>query len=166
MTSIPRGASRIRIGTSRLSKSNANTFVHARAHGLFLPCVSGLTSGTPLGACGTLGVSPRLIPPHSVEYPHTSLASLKYCYTASARQLSLPMSLRVVGKCTCAQSQRLWARPSVRSLAIEPNRITLSMQITSLQLLSPLFSTLFGRVSDHCPYRGKSVYVHSLELKH
>ena len=22
----------------------------------------------------------RLIPPHSVEYPHTSLASLKYCY--------------------------------------------------------------------------------------
>ena len=42
-------------------KSNANTFVRARAHGLFLP---------------------RLIPPHSVEYPHMSLASLKYCYIA------------------------------------------------------------------------------------
>ena len=29
-----------------------------------------------------LGGSPLLIPPHSVEYPHTSLASLKYCYNA------------------------------------------------------------------------------------
>ena len=81
MTSIPRGASRIQIGASRLSKSNANTFVRARAHGLFLSRVSGLTSGTPLRACGILGVSPRLIPPHSVEYPQTSLASLKYIVT-------------------------------------------------------------------------------------
>ena len=29
-----------------------------------------------------LGDPPRLIPPHSVVYPHTSLASLKYCYIA------------------------------------------------------------------------------------
>ena len=31
---------------------------------------------------GTLGVSPRLIPPHSVVKSYTHLASLKYCYTA------------------------------------------------------------------------------------
>ena len=88
MTSNPRGASRIQISTSRLTQSNANTFVRARAHGLFLPRVLGSTSGTPLGACGTLGVSPQLIPPHSVEYPHTSLASLKYCYIVSCHALS------------------------------------------------------------------------------
>ena len=35
MTSIPRGASHIRIGASRLTQSNANTFVRTRAHGLF-----------------------------------------------------------------------------------------------------------------------------------
>ena len=29
---------------------------------------------------GTLGVSPRLIPPHSVVKSYTHLASLKYCY--------------------------------------------------------------------------------------
>ena len=36
---------------------------------------------------------PRLIPPHSVVYPHTSLASLKYCYnetlSISRREWSL-----------------------------------------------------------------------------
>ena len=33
--------------------------------------MSGSTSGTSLGACGTLGMSPRLIPPHSVGKPYT-----------------------------------------------------------------------------------------------
>ena len=36
--------------------------------------------GTSLGACGTLGMSPRLIPPHSVKKPYTNLPPLKYCY--------------------------------------------------------------------------------------
>ena len=34
--------------------------------------MSGSTSGTSLGACGTLGMSPRLIPPHSVGKPYTN----------------------------------------------------------------------------------------------
>ena len=34
--------------------------------------MSGSTSGTSLGACGTLGVSPRLIPPHLFGKPYTN----------------------------------------------------------------------------------------------
>ena len=58
VTSIPRGALRIRIGASHLTKSNADTFVRARAHGLFLPRVSGSTLGTPLGGL----LQPRGVP--------------------------------------------------------------------------------------------------------
>ena len=54
------------------AKSNDNTFVHARAYRVFQPRVSGSTSGAPLGAFGTLGVPPRLIPPHSVGKPYTN----------------------------------------------------------------------------------------------
>ena len=75
---------RMRISASRLTKSNANTFVRARAYGLFQPRVSGSTS-----CVGNIpwGLRPfgwslhtRLIPTHSVGISHTSLASLKYCY--------------------------------------------------------------------------------------
>ena len=51
-------------------KSNTNTFVCARAHKVFL--TSCATSGTFLGACGTLRMSPRLIPPYSVGKPYTN----------------------------------------------------------------------------------------------
>ena len=54
------------------AKSNANTFVRARAYRVFRPCVLGSTSGAPLKAYGTLGVPPRLIPPHSVQKPYTN----------------------------------------------------------------------------------------------
>ena len=68
----------------RIFQSNANTFVRARAYGLFQPRVTGSTScvGTIPRGLRPLGWSlhTRLIPPHSLEYPHTSLASLKYCY--------------------------------------------------------------------------------------
>ena len=52
------------------AKSNANTFVHARAYRVFRPRVSGSTSGATLGAFGTLGVPPQLIPPHLVRKPY------------------------------------------------------------------------------------------------
>ena len=75
---IPRGAYRWQASQgslcayrSALRPSQKVTFVCARAHGLFLPRVSETTSGCPLG--WSL---------HTVEYPHTSLASLKYCYNA------------------------------------------------------------------------------------
>ena len=50
------------------AKSNANTFVRARARAyrVFRPRVSGSTSGAPLGAFSTLRVPPRLTPPYSV----------------------------------------------------------------------------------------------------
>ena len=54
------------------AKSNANTFVRASAFRVFQPRVSGSTSRAPLGALGTLGVPPRLIPPHSVGKPYTN----------------------------------------------------------------------------------------------
>ena len=78
----PTGGRRIRfrIGDSRptgrvaasrrIFHSNANTFVHARAYGLFQPRVSGSTScvGTIPRGLRPLGWSlhTRLIPPHSV----------------------------------------------------------------------------------------------------
>ena len=54
------------------TQSNANTFVCALAYRVFQPRVSGLTSGAPLGAFGTLGVPPWLIPPHLVGKPYTN----------------------------------------------------------------------------------------------
>ena len=47
-------------------------FVLARAYRVFRPCVSGSTLGAPLGAFGTLGVTPWLIPPHSAQKPYTN----------------------------------------------------------------------------------------------
>ena len=74
-----RGVSRIDEATPwdacPYAKSNANTFVRARAYRVFRPRVSGSTSGAPLGAFGTLGVPPRLIPPHSVGKPYTNSPS-------------------------------------------------------------------------------------------
>ena len=55
------------------AKSNANTFVRARAYRVFRPRVSGSTSGAPLRAFGTLGVPPQLIPPNLVGKPYTNL---------------------------------------------------------------------------------------------
>ena len=52
--------------------SNANTFIRARAYRVFLPRVLGSTSGASLGAFGTLGLPPWLIPPHSVGKPYTN----------------------------------------------------------------------------------------------
>ena len=40
--------------------------------GFSWPCVSGSISGPSLGACGILGMYPRLIPPHSVGKPYTN----------------------------------------------------------------------------------------------
>ena len=57
------------------AKSNANTLVRPRAYRVFRPRVSGSTSGAPLGAFGTLGVPPQLIPPHSVQKPYNNSPS-------------------------------------------------------------------------------------------
>ena len=50
-------AGRMRIGASRLTTSNANTFVRARAYGLFQPRVSGPSRGAcaPWDGPSTLG---------------------------------------------------------------------------------------------------------------
>ena len=86
---IPRGASRIGQSShgGRLICAN-QVWIVLIMHSLICssacsipPSVEGSTSGTSRGA-PPLGMSPRLIPPHSVVYPHTSLASLKYCYIA------------------------------------------------------------------------------------
>ena len=54
------------------AKSNANTFVCARAYRVFLTSCVGINLGTSLGACGNLRMSPRLVPPHSVGKPYTN----------------------------------------------------------------------------------------------
>ena len=59
------------IGASPLKKSNANTYISARVYGLY----SLVCRDQPRRP-------PRLIPLHSVVYPHTSLASRKYCYNS------------------------------------------------------------------------------------
>ena len=105
MTSIPRGASRIRIGASRLTKSNANTFVRARAHGLFLPRVSGSTSGTPPVDPSTLGgISPYVTRlPQVVFYIAHHRAELSgpnsYCKNLPLDILPRPASLIWEGIC-------------------------------------------------------------------
>ena len=55
------------------AKSNANTFVPSRAYRVFLTSCVGINLGDiPLGGCGTLGMSPRVIPTHSVGKPYTN----------------------------------------------------------------------------------------------
>ena len=63
-------------------KSNANTFVRARAYRIFLTSCVGINLGdTPRGLRHPRGV-PSVDPPHSVVKSYTHLASLKYCYIA------------------------------------------------------------------------------------
>ena len=65
------------------------------------PRVSGSTSGTSLGACGSLRKPPRFIPPHSVEKPYTNSlpSSIVTIHFQTALHLAiarLPSSLAVV----------------------------------------------------------------------
>ena len=91
------GVSRIGVATPRddcpYTKSNANTFVRARAYRVFRLRELGSTSGAPLVAFGTLGVPPRLIPPHSVGKPYTnsppsSIVTLLFRIDKSSRGVS------------------------------------------------------------------------------
>ena len=62
------------------ARSNANTFVRARAYMVFQPRVSGSTLGSPLGAFRHPWVAPSVDPSTPGGKTLYELASLKYCY--------------------------------------------------------------------------------------
>ena len=73
------------------TKSNANTFVRAHAYRVFLTSCVGINLGDIPRACGTLGVPPRLIPPHLVELASSIVVILER------------------SECVCENSYQVWS---------------------------------------------------------
>ena len=89
--------------------------LHARAYRIFQTCLSGSTSGTPLGAFGTLGVPPRLIPPHSVRKPYTnsppsSIVTLLHTRRENPIQTRLPQVLLQCNTYSTVSQSVQWRR--------------------------------------------------------
>ena len=90
--------------------------------GFSWPRVSGSTSETSLGACSTLGMSPRLLPPHSVGKQYTNSPPSKNCYTVSryAFQTCVKICLWLEWHTVSLLSNRIYISPGARHLTFPP----------------------------------------------